>query len=154
MADPTLRDINPNWLRKPSGEDMAHAYPERAQREERSGHAVISCKTNVGGYLTDCRVESESPAGYGFGAAALSMADEFKIAPGMREGVLHEGHVRIPIAFRMPEDDPAQQYEEIRLDLRLPEFSMPTFTTSGAIALGALLLVVLLFAATRPDRRS
>jgi hypothetical protein len=46
-------------------------YPERAWRDRMSGRAVVQCKVKED-RLADCHVLSETPAGYGFGAAALA----------------------------------------------------------------------------------
>ena len=40
---------NPDWLRKPSGDDMADAYPDRAQRMGIGGRVELSCEVTASG---------------------------------------------------------------------------------------------------------
>src|SRR5438309_362962 len=49
----------PDWLRRPSGEDFARYYPDRAQRMSVEGHATISCTVTAQGTLTSCSVADE-----------------------------------------------------------------------------------------------
>lgn len=44
-------------------------YPYRAINEEVQGQSVVLCQVGAGGEVAQCVVESESPAGYGFGKA-------------------------------------------------------------------------------------
>jgi protein TonB len=46
----------PDWLRKPTGEDMARYYPDRAQRMNIEGRATISCTVTANGTLSNCTV--------------------------------------------------------------------------------------------------
>lgn len=95
--------LNPDWLRKPSGEDFAHYYPSRAQRMSVEGHATLSCTVTASGGLEACAVVSEAPDDQEFGAAALRMAKLFKMRPMTRDGApVSGGEVRIPIRFVLP----------------------------------------------------
>ena len=95
---------NPDWLRKPGGEDVARYYPDRAQRLERSGRATITCQVRANGTVTNCRIVSEDPPDMGFGDAAVRLSRLFKMRPQTRDGSPVEGaSVTIPIAFRLPE---------------------------------------------------
>jgi TonB family protein len=91
----------PDWLRKPSGDDMAWAYPERAQREEIGGRAVLQCLVAPDGGLTHCQVTSEAPADYGFGAAALALAPQFQMTRPPSDAKA-PSEITIPIIFSMP----------------------------------------------------
>jgi TonB family protein len=91
----------PDWLRKPSGEDMAWAYPKRAQREEVGGKAVLHCVVAPDGGLTHCQVASEAPADYGFGAAALALAPQFQMTRPPSDA-RNPSEVTIPIVFLTP----------------------------------------------------
>ena len=91
----------PDWLRKPSGEDMAWAYPQRAQREEIGGKAVLQCLVAPDGGLTHCQVASEAPADYGFGAAALALAPQFQMTRPPSDAK-NPSEVTIPIVFLVP----------------------------------------------------
>ena len=91
----------PDWLRKPSGEDMAWAYPKRAEREEIGGKAVLHCLVAPDGGLTHCQVASETPADYGFGAAALALAPQFQMTRPPSDAK-NPSEVTIPIVFLTP----------------------------------------------------
>jgi TonB family protein len=89
---------NPDWLKKPSGEDMENFYP--AASGGAAGKAFISCIVTSRGTLDKCFVVSESPTGMGFGAAALSLAPMFMMRPMTENGVPVGGaHIVIPINF-------------------------------------------------------
>ncbi|WP_411286808.1 energy transducer TonB [Phenylobacterium sp.] len=93
----------PDWLRKPSGEDIARYYPERAQRMNVEGRATISCTVNARGSLDGCSVSSEEPSDQDFGPAALKLARLFKMRPQTKDGQpVDGGTVRIPIRFALP----------------------------------------------------
>jgi protein TonB len=63
-----VRDLP--WLRMPPVE-----YPERALSQGVGrGVAVLACSVAAEGALADCRIVDESPAGMGFGQAALAGA--------------------------------------------------------------------------------
>jgi protein TonB len=94
---------SPDWLRRPSGEDIARYYPERAQRMNVEGRATISCSVTAKGTLEGCSVQSEDPADQDFGSAALRMSRLFKMRPMTKDGAPVEGGtVRIPIRFVLP----------------------------------------------------
>jgi TonB family protein len=85
---------NPDWLRKPTEPEVAGWFPLRARADRVSGRATIDCAVTRGGGLSDCRVASESPAGYGFGDAALMMAPSFAMEAPAAKGT-PVGHVRV-----------------------------------------------------------
>lgn len=94
---------NPDWLRRPSGEDLMRYFPDRAQRAMVEGRATISCSVTDKGALADCSVIEESPVDYGFGDAAVKLGALFKMRPQTRNGQpVAGGTVRIPIRFVVP----------------------------------------------------
>jgi protein TonB len=96
---------NPDWARRPSGEDIARYYPDRAQRMEVEGRVTLSCKVTSRGLLEGCSVLSEDPADQDFGSAALRMTRLFKMRPMTKDGSPVEGGtVRIPLRFQLPKD--------------------------------------------------
>jgi TonB family protein len=91
---------NPNWIAKPTASQMERAYPPRALEEGLRGRTVIQCSITRQGALTTCAVISESPAGHGFGAAAMRLSRYFKMAPRTVDGLDVEGAlVNVPITF-------------------------------------------------------
>jgi len=100
-ADPVIR--NPQWVRRPSAEQLLAAYPDRAIRAEVSGRATLSCGVRADGSMMGCSVVSETPDGYGFGRAALGLSRSFRLSPRTVDGAIVEGaRVSIPIAFTLP----------------------------------------------------
>jgi TonB family protein len=100
----TAPQYRPDWLRKPSGEDMAWSYPERAAREGIGGQAKLQCLVAPDGGLTHCQVLSEAPADQGFGAAALALAPQFQMTRPPSDAK-NPSEVTIPIVFTTPQGE-------------------------------------------------
>jgi TonB family protein len=64
---------------------------------------MLSCKINVHGLAEWCGVKSESPAGKGFGAAALQMRPNFKLKPAMGADGPIEAMMTIAVKFKAPD---------------------------------------------------
>jgi TonB family protein len=93
----------PDWLRRPTGEDMARYFPDRAMRSGQAGRATIFCRVTADGTLADCHVTEESPLDYGFGDAALKLGSLFRMRPMTKDGKPVEGGmINIPIRFLLP----------------------------------------------------
>jgi protein TonB len=93
---------NPNWLSKPTPDQVGRLYPPRAVEREMSGKAVLLCEVLASGAVGSCDVTDETPKGYGFGQAALAMTRYFKLSPRTVDGVSVAGSkVRIPIVFSL-----------------------------------------------------
>jgi protein TonB len=69
----------PHWLRVQSSKPPWQLYPERAQRRGQMGKARIRCIVSDADVLTDCRVVSEEPTGFGFGEATLRVSTFMRI---------------------------------------------------------------------------
>lgn len=82
-----------------SREAMARYYPAAAKRAHVGGRVMLSCEGRRGGVLSACTVLSESPAGYGFGAAALAMSAHMPVGdqPCGRPGPCR---IQFPVMFR------------------------------------------------------
>jgi TonB family protein len=89
--------FGPEWAQWPRRADFAAVYPPVAANLELSGDATLRCKVNRAGRLRGCKVQQETPVGYGFGDAALGLAGYFRASPGSRA----ESEVAIPIHFSM-----------------------------------------------------
>jgi len=96
-------DSNPDWIRKPNGEEIANVFPKRALEKRIGGKATIRCKVSVEGFLDGCKVISESPQGMDFGGAGLQLAPQFRMSPKIRGGhAVPGGEVTIPITWEEP----------------------------------------------------
>jgi TonB family protein len=92
----------PVWTSRPAGADMARVYPPAALRKGLQGRATMTCRVDDAGRLRACRVESESPAGAGFGDAALQIADRFQMTSMSRDGKSRRGGlIRVPFRFKL-----------------------------------------------------
>ena len=98
-AQPPKMVTAPDWIRKPSSEDLMRYFPVEAMRARKSGKAVMQCTTNTTGLLSDCVVISEEPRDLGFGTTALAVASIFKMRPPMVDGQPQKGTVNIPMIF-------------------------------------------------------
>lgn len=99
-VEPTELDVAPDWIKKPTYEDLQAVWPAAALRRGISGSATITCQITPQGLLEECAVVSEAPAGQGFGSSALLLAPSFVIKPGMKDGKPVSTTLRIPINFK------------------------------------------------------
>ena len=72
---------NPQWVRKPTGDDVTKFYPPLALRLGIEGHTSMQCTVKDDGTLELCHIISETPAGKGFGEAELRLASRFHMRP-------------------------------------------------------------------------
>lgn len=92
-----------DWLKGPTPEDLMTVWPRDAFKRGYGGKAIIACQVSVQGGLRECSVESESPAGAGFGSAAIALTPQFVMKPATRDGQPVVSAVRIPVIFPTPE---------------------------------------------------
>lgn len=96
---PSLQTISdPHWLRRPR--DLQRYYPPRALRLGVEGSVLLDCLVATTGHLR-CSVISETPADWGFAAAALRIAADHQMTPAMRDGAPVEGRYRMRVPFRV-----------------------------------------------------
>lgn len=133
----------PDWMEKPSGDDLAAFYPPRAARNNISGKATITCKVMADGRLNACVVKEESPPGEHFGEAALKIAPKFRMIPPDDPNA-PPADVTVPLVFDVPHNPPLtpQDHKDI---------------TVGGLAIAGvatMLLVVMIWALGRYNNRA
>lgn len=106
---PLASETPPQWLRRPDPE-----MPQRATRAGVSGQAELDCIVSTTGRVTDCTVLSETPEGYGFGAAALRAARRATLRPARQGGRAVESSVRYRVGFRALPADPDVRQRDAR----------------------------------------
>lgn len=75
-------------------------WPHEMLKAGKGGKASVHCKVNRQGSLFDCRVLSETPAGSGFGMAAIALTPQFLMTPARKGGVpVDYDGVNIPLIF-------------------------------------------------------
>lgn len=69
-------------LRGASNGEILAFVPEEARRRRQAGRSAVNCVIRSDTRLTDCRVVDEQPGGFGFGAAAIRIAEaHFRFRP-------------------------------------------------------------------------
>lgn len=106
-GDAPPADRPAGWLKQPSHRDLLAVWPKEAWKRGQDGKATISCEITTQGALRNCEVVSESPAGAGFGAAALTLSSQFLMKPAIKDGKPVASGVRIPLNFEMQDDGSA-----------------------------------------------
>jgi protein TonB len=103
-AEETARGVKPNeWVTRPSADEAARYYPDRAQRMDVSGRAVLDCRLTMAGKLEDCRAISEYPADYQFADRAIKLTQFMQLVPPTKKDV-RKGTTRriLPMVFSAP----------------------------------------------------
>ena len=91
-ASNALTIEHPQWTKRPFLTDIMFAYPRVAVRARKNGQVSVNCVAQADGAFKTCRIVEESPKGYNFGWAALSVAFKFRMAPRMEDGSSVEDH--------------------------------------------------------------
>lgn len=114
----------PEWVRKPSGQDIANALNSTASRGQPVGWAVMRCRATAAGTLNPCRVIIESPDPGPIGKVALKLAPIFRLKPAMKDGKpIDGGHILVPIIIGSPTATPRTTYSPGR-----PSFMLTPLT--------------------------
>ncbi|MGZ3377573.1 MAG: hypothetical protein ACXU8S_13340 [Phenylobacterium sp.] len=94
----------PVWAQAPTFEALAAAYPAKAGGVE--GYAVAHCKIERDGaktgLLRECGILKELPADQGFGRAALSLTDKFRVEPATLANLPRSEPIWVAIPIRLP----------------------------------------------------
>jgi TonB family protein len=104
-APPGAVVTRPDWRVVPNGADLSEQYPAVAQFIGLPGRVLLQCEVAIDGSAS-CRVIDETPAGLGFGDAALAFSKTFKMKPMTVNGQpVDGGEIKIPIKFAAPDED-------------------------------------------------
>ena len=96
--------LQPNWMAAPEPEAVKAAFPEKARQAKiTSGRAVLDCKADHAGFLVDCSVAEETPAGLGFGAAAMTIVGKMRMNPWTVAGSPSDGAL-LHLPLRITDD--------------------------------------------------
>jgi hypothetical protein len=107
QGDAAAQRVDPIWLKLPEPADMVRNFPQAAANAGlKTGLGVVSCTATDYGALTGCTVAREDPAGSGFGAAALSLAEnKMMMSRWSRQGRPVGGaRLQIPIRLTLTAD--------------------------------------------------
>ena len=84
---------------------LAPFYPEPARLVGKEGAATLMCRRGPYARLVNCVVSSESPPGFGFGDAALRLADATRDNPRAHYGP-QAAQILLPVTFRFSPREP------------------------------------------------
>lgn len=91
-----------SWAQRPSARRISDVYPERALRDGVGARVELDCTVLQNLSLT-CSVANESPAGLGFGRAAMSASGSYRARPALSDGQSAVGaRTRIVVQFQAP----------------------------------------------------
>ena len=98
----------PQWAALPDARAFNAAFPKTPSTSgATSARVIMLCRVGADGGLGDCAVESETPAGEGYGAACLKLAPLFKVRLWTSEGLpAIGGRVRAPVRYDLPKPPP------------------------------------------------
>lgn len=104
LAGPTVAErpmvTQPSWLQTPTAEDIGGVTPLLPEPPAEV-HVLMVCRITAAGGLEACTIRSESPAGLGYGAAALALAPIFKMpAVDLDNRPVAGRMVQIPIIWK------------------------------------------------------
>lgn len=92
------------WAQRPSARRISELYPSRALRAGVGGRVELNCRVRANQSLS-CNVASESPAGMGFGEAALSASSSYRANQALSDGSNSTGApARIVVQFQAPSE--------------------------------------------------
>jgi TonB family protein len=100
-AQALVADRHADWRRPPAVDVVQFFYPADAMRKEITGRVIVACEISEAGISQNCRLVSETPAGQGFGEAALKLAPLFEFTPAISKGRAVVETVQIPITFKL-----------------------------------------------------
>lgn len=77
-------------------------YPTKARRNRKDGYAELSFSVTEKGTVTDAKILSEDPPGFGFGEAAVATVERWSYKPEIKEGVaVARKGIRMRLTFKL-----------------------------------------------------
>jgi TonB family protein len=107
-ADSEITD--PTWVRSIDPNKAQALFPDAAASAGvKTGRAIVDCMVDHSGHLSACKAVSETPAGLGFGEAAIQIANVLQLNPWTLQGRPVDGdHIRLPLRLNFaPTPGPA-----------------------------------------------
>lgn len=95
-AEPGI--VDPPWLQTPTYHQLTIAQPRLARTLRLAGLVRLNCQLSSLGAPEGCKIAGETPQNLGFGAAALTLAPYFKLAPEL----IGQGAARERVSFVVP----------------------------------------------------
>ena len=87
-------------IEKPTLQELVSVYPKAAEKADVTGLVMMACGIRDDGRLRACTIRQETPAGHGFGRAALKLSPRFRMEATEPDGHPTAGmQVTIPIKF-------------------------------------------------------
>lgn len=97
--------IKAEWARETTWEEIYAFHPAGARQAKISGFAELRCLATLKRRLKACQVAAESPKGWKFGRAALSLAPQLRVLPHKHNGVeVDNTKVFFRIRFDLPRE--------------------------------------------------
>ncbi len=96
--------------RLPKDFDIRTHWPTTAHRAGIEGRTMVKCQVKPNGVMHGCTAISETPVGYGFGAAAVRAYEGEKLQPGA-PGAAFPSTVRLPLNFTLKAYGPSIRVE-------------------------------------------
>ncbi|NBB17175.1 SH3 domain-containing protein [Caulobacter sp. SLTY] len=89
---------SPKWVKQPRVSDLRRLRP--VGTDELRGVAELICTIGADGWVKQCQLAAERPAGYGFGVAGKTLGGMLKMNPTLPDGRSVEGaSVRVRFTF-------------------------------------------------------
>lgn len=114
-----------------SGMQAVSIWPKGALATRANGWVTLNCQVDAHGLAETCRVIFESPAGRGFGGAALALRPTFKLKPRMGPDGPVAAAMNIAVAFRAPETESNLNQIQAATMQVAPSDSSPVFNVGS-----------------------
>ncbi|HEY1425782.1 MAG TPA: hypothetical protein VGF50_03840 [Caulobacteraceae bacterium] len=103
LSEPSWRTADVEWMGFVDERELAWAYPVAARGSHKTGFVGLLCALSSTGWLSVCQVVEETPPGYGFGQAALSVTHQIHLkSHGRTKGAPQPTTALFPIHFAPP----------------------------------------------------